>query len=155
MINRRDLTRFTILSLAALSGAGALTACRDEKDPKGTGGGGVREDGGIQLVSSDVKRAAGDPTILPDVVTGLQALTHGLYDGVAAGADNVVISPYSVLIALGMTLVGADGKTADQMREVLGHGRLGDPWHKGVNALTCHIERFDRTPQRPGKSRLG
>ncbi|NYG57138.1 serpin B [Nocardioides daedukensis] len=148
MITRRDLTRLTILSLAALGGAGTLTGCSDEKSPNGKGGGGVMDDGGIQLVSSDVKRAAGDPTILPDVVTGLQALTHGLYDGVAAGTDNVVISPYSVLIALGMTLVGADGKTADEMREVLGTGSLGDRWHKGVNALTVHIDGLAGTQKR-------
>src|SRR3546814_14966853 len=54
-----------------------------------------------------------------------------------------------------MTLVGADGKTADEMREVLGTGSLGDRWHKGVNALTVHIDGLAGTQKRVDGSKAG
>lgn len=139
MIDRRDTLRFGLLALAAVGGAQVLTACSgdDEPGPKVDPGG---TDDGIELVSSDVKRASGDPTVLPEVVAGLQTLTGELYAGLAAKPGNLVLSPYSILVALGMTLVGAAGKTAEEMRDVLGVGDLGDRWHKGVNALTAHID---------------
>lgn len=74
------------------------------------------------------------------MVAGLQALGGELYAGLAAKPGNLVLSPYSILIALGMTLVGAAGKTAEEMEDVLGVGKLGDRWHKGVNALTSYVD---------------
>ena len=41
----------------------------------------------------------------------------GLYGGSRAG--NLALSPYSVAVALGMTVNGAAGATADEMRKVL------------------------------------
>ncbi|MFC7501381.1 serpin family protein, partial [Nocardioides sp. GCM10030258] len=137
-IARRDTLRFGLLGLAALSGATALTACASDEEP-GLKPGGADADG-IQLVASDVKRVPGDFTVLEDVVVGLQALAGDLYGGIAAKPGNLVFSPYSVLVALGMTLVGAAGKTAEEMRDVLGAGDLGDRWHKGVNALTSYVD---------------
>ncbi|GAA1503230.1 serpin family protein [Nocardioides humi] len=132
------------LGLAALA-VGTVSGCGDDVivDPEPAG-----PDGEIELVSSDVPRAAGDVTVLPDVVAGLRTLASGLYDGVAAQPGNVVLSPYSVLVALGMTLVGAAGTTADEMRGVLGVGDLGDRWHKGVNALTSYVEGLAGSQQR-------
>lgn len=133
MIDRRDTLRLALLAL----GATALTSC------SGGGGGGrptPRTAGDIELVSSDVRRAAGDPTLVAPVVAGLDALAGGLYDGLRATEGNLVLSPYSVLVALGMTLAGAAGTTATEMRTVLGADRLGDRWHKGVNALTSAID---------------
>ncbi|WP_202033280.1 serpin family protein [Nocardioides sp. WS12] len=145
-IARRDTFRFGLLGLAALSGATALTACSGEPDVEpGVLGPGTD---GIELVSSDVKRVSGDPTVLEDVVVGLQALAGDLYGGIAAKPGNLVFSPYSVLVALGMTLVGAAGKTADEMRDVLGVGDLGDRWHKGVNALTSYVDGLAGKQQR-------
>lgn len=139
-IHRRDSLRLGLLGLAVLGGAGTLSAC---SSGSGRGGGGEPEPdvpGDIELVSSDVRRAAGDPSLVPDVVSGLRALAGGLYDGLAAEPGNLVLSPYSVLVALGMTLTGAAGATAQEMRAVLGAGDLGDRWHKGVNALTAHVD---------------
>ncbi len=132
MIDRRDTLRLGLLALGATS----LAAC------SGGGGGGRPAPGadGIELVSSEVRRAAGDPTLLAEVEAGLHALAGGLYDGLRAGDDNLVLSPYSVLVALGMTLAGAAGTTAREMRAVLGAEDLGDRWHKGVNALTAAVD---------------
>lgn len=136
MIDRRDTFRFGLLGLAALGGAGALAACSGDTD------GGLEpapdtELDGIELVSSDGERAAGDTTVLPRVVDGMRLFAGDLYRAVAAEPGNLVLSPYSVAIALGMTLVGATGRTAQEMREVLHTGDLGDRWHKGLNAVTA------------------
>lgn len=148
---RRDTLRLGLLGLGLLGGAGTLTACGGSDDPSDdptTAG-----DDGIELVSSDVKRAAGDPSVLPDVIAGLQAFTGGLYDGLATEPGNLVLSPYSVLVALGMTLVGADGVTAEEMSTVLGADQQGDRWHKGVNALTAHIDGLAGEQERSDDSK--
>ena len=139
-IDRRESLRLALLGLSVAGGGGLLAACADGGD--GGGGTGPEPDvpGEIELVSSDVKRAAGDPALVADVVAGLDALAGGLYGGLAGTEGNLVLSPYSVLVALGMTMVGAAGRTAEEMRSVLGVGDLGDRWHKGVNALTSHVE---------------
>lgn len=141
MIDRRDTLRLALLGLAVTGGIAGLAACSGETDGGLMPGpdGGTDADG-IQLVSSGVKRAAGDPSLLPDVVAGLQGLAGGLYGSLASEPGNVVLSPYSVLVALGMTLTGAAGTTAKEMRTVLGVGDLGDRWHKGANALTSHVD---------------
>lgn len=129
MIDRRDTLRLALLAL----GTTALTSC--------SGGGTPRPAAtDIELVSSGVRRAAGDPSLVAPVVAGLDTLAGGLYDGLRTTGANVVLSPYSVLVALGMTLAGAAGSTAAEMRTVLGADRLGDRWHKGVNALTSGID---------------
>ncbi|MCX6402100.1 MAG: serpin family protein [Propionibacteriales bacterium] len=147
MIDRRDTLRYGLLGLALAGGAGTLSACSGDQDPGLKAGGDVDPDG-IELVSSDVKRASGDPTVVPDVVGGLEALAGQLYGGLAEKPGNLVFSPYSVLVALGMTVVGAAGKTAEEMKDVLGVGDLGDRWHKGVNALTAHIDAMAGKQQR-------
>ncbi len=136
MIDRRDTLRLALLGLAATGGLAGLTACSGETD------GGLQPDGtpdpeGIELVASDVERAAGDPTALAPVADGLRLLAGDLYRRLAAEPGNLVLSPYSIAIALGMTLVGANGRTAAEMRAVLHAERLGDRWHKGLNALTA------------------
>lgn len=135
-----------LLGLAALGGT--LSACSGEQDPGLQDGPDPDVLGDIEVVSSDVRRAAGDPSVVPAVVTGLRALAGGLYEGVAAEPGNVVLSPYSVLVALGMTLAGAAGTTAEEMRSVLGVGDLGERWHKGVNALTSHVDGLAGTQER-------
>ncbi|MCR1781927.1 serpin family protein [Nocardioides carbamazepini] len=130
------------LALAALGAGtlttGALTACSGpDAEPDAEPGPATD---GIELVSSDARRAAGDPTLVAPVVAGLDRFAGRLYGELAATEGNLVLSPYSVLVALGMTLTGAAGPTAEEMRTVLGAGDLGDRWHRGVNALTTHIE---------------
>lgn len=138
MIDRRDTLRLALLGLTLAGGTGALTACAGEHDPglqPGTDG----EPDGIELVSSDAKRAPGDPTLVAPLVDGLRTFAGELYSRLAAEPGNVVLSPYSVAIALGMTLVGAAGTTAEEMGAVLRTGRLGDRWHKGLNAVTTGV----------------
>ena len=66
MIDRRDTLRLALLGLVATGGLTGMAACSGDTDsglvpgPDGDADG----DSGIQLVSSDVKRAAGDPSLL-------------------------------------------------------------------------------------------
>lgn len=136
MIDRRDTLRLGLLALALSAAAGSLAACSADNEP-GLQPAPDADPDGIELVSSDVKRAAGDTTALAPVVDGLRLFAGDLYRELAAEPGNLVLSPYSVAIALGMTLVGATGKTAREMGEVLHTGSLGDRWHKGLNAVTA------------------
>lgn len=133
--------------MATLGAGNALAACSG--DDSSTQGHGSSGGDGIQLVSSDSQRVAGDQELLPEVARGLRTFAGGLYQGVASEqSGNLVLSPYSVLVALGMTLAGAGGTTADEMRTVLGVGKHGDRWHAGLNALTAHIDSLAGTQKR-------
>ena len=91
------------------------------------------------LVKSDAERSAGEPDAIPEVVAALHALAGGLYGRLAAEPGNLVLSPYSVAVALAMTLAGAGGRTADEMRDVLGV-TADARFHGGLNALSAHVE---------------
>ena len=132
VITRRDALRLAVLSVIA---SPLVAACGD-------GGSGNREPGTtteMKLVKSDLARSAGEEDAIPEVVAGVHRLAGGLYGQLAAGQGNLVLSPYSVAVALGMTLPGAGGRTAAEMREVLG---VADDarFHSGLNALTAYIE---------------
>lgn len=152
MIDRRDTLRLGLLALALTSGAGGLAACAADDEP-GVQPAPDADPDGIELVSSDVKRAAGDTSLVPDVVAALRLFAGDLYRELAAEPGNLVLSPYSVAIALGMTLVGATGRTATEMRDVLHTGGLGDRWHKGLNAVTSGTDALAGKQERADGSK--
>jgi serpin B len=131
MITRRDAIRLAVLAALAQP---LLAACGDDEKRRGSSN--VGDGGGLELVSSDVERAAGDPGAITDVVAAMHRFAGGVYGALPAD-DNLVLSPYSIAVALGMTLTGAGGTTAEEMRTVLG---ADDRFHAGLNALTSHIE---------------
>jgi len=131
MITRRDAIRLAVLAALAQP---LLAACG--KDDNGPGGPDVSDLDGLELVSSDIERAAGDPAAIPDVVAAMHRFAGGVYGALPAD-DNLVLSPYSIAVALGMTLTGAGGRTAAEMREVLG---ADVRFHGGLNALTSYVE---------------
>jgi len=61
-----------------------------------------------------------------ELVTASRAFGLELLQEVVSAEEepNVVLSPLSASVALGMTLNGADGETFDAMRETLGYGDL-------------------------------
>lgn len=108
----------------------------------GNGGSGNQEPGTtteIELVKSDLRRSTGDPDGIPEVVATLHGLAGGLYGQLAVEQGNLVLSPYSVGVALGMTLPGAGGSTAAEMRDMLGVTNDAR-FHGGLNALTASID---------------
>ena len=75
------------------------------------------------------------------VVDGMNAFAFDLLRELRAdGSDNVVVSPYSIVTALGMVYGGARGTTATEMAEVLGYPDPGPATHAGLNALALALE---------------
>lgn len=73
----------------------------------------------LAIAMSDVAR---DPASIADAraaAGAINAFGFDLYRAMAASGDNVVLSPASVAIALGMARTGARGQTASEMDAVL------------------------------------
>ena len=137
---RRDLLRLLGLATATAGLAPVLGGCSGSGQDVSTD---------LGLVSSDVTRAAGDPAAIGDVVTAMSRFAGDLYGRLAAGGGNLALSPYSIVAALGMTVNGAAGRTAEQMLNALrcdglDIGRLNG----GLNALTAHAESLAGTVRR-------
>ena len=142
MLTRRDTLRLAVLTAL---GSPVLGGCGDGQ------AGGVTTDP-IDLAISGVRRGAGLPHAIPEVVHGLQQLAGGLYGGLATAAGNVALSPYSVAAALAMAVNGAGGRTAEEMRTVLGAADL-DRYNGGLNALTAAVHRLAGPQRRRDGSR--
>jgi serpin B len=134
IITRRDAIRLAVLAALAQP---LLAACGEGSSDGGRHAGPDVGDGGpLELVRSVVDRAPGDVGAIPDVVASMHRFAGGVY-GALPSDGNLVLSPYSIAVALGMTLTGAGGRTAAEMRQVLG---ADDRFHAGLNALTAHVE---------------
>ena len=130
MLTRRDTLRLAALTSLALSGA--LSGCGSGEQA------GPVTDTTLDLASSDLARTPGLPDAVPDAAASLHGLAGRLF-GKAAAEGNVVISPFSVAMALGMTVNGARGTTKSEMLDVLGVDDL-TRFNGGLNALTRHLE---------------
>jgi serpin B len=135
VLARRSVLRGLSLSVLAVGAVGLLDACAGQETP------GLQPDDGADLtfVSSDVERAAPDPAAIGGGVASMHTLGAGLWGQLAGSAVNVAISPFSVAVALGMTLNGAKGATLDEMLAVLGVESV-DTANAGYNAVTQHVE---------------
>jgi serpin B len=131
MLNRRNL-----LQLVALAGAGALA-------PIALGGCSASGEGvkpsALGLAMSDVERSGGLTDALPMAVAALGSLTGQLLGRLGQRPGNLVLSPYSVQVALGMTACGARGRTSREMLGVLGVHDV-DQLGGGLGALSRHLE---------------
>lgn len=137
MMQRRDVLRLLSLSALAVAAGGSLAACGSdagptERDPVTAGD--------VRPVSADVDRVAGDEAAVPGLVAALHATGGALYGSVAADpGTNVAISPYSVLVAMALTLNGAKGATQQQIVDLYGGADVATV-NGGLNALTAHVE---------------
>ncbi len=140
-MTRRETLRLLAMISAVLAAPAALTGCGAEEDQAESDqkreGGEAGDD--LELASSDAERSPGVVDAIPDAVASLTALAAGLYDALAAKPGNLVLSPYSVAVALAMTVNGAEGKTAEEMLDVLSVADL-DRFNDGLNALTQYME---------------
>jgi serpin B len=139
MITRRNLL--------ALAGLATLAACGGEEEGDITST--------TELVSSDVTRAAASPEAREAAVRAVTAFTADLYGRAAAAAGgNLVMSPLSVAVALGMTVQGARGRTAAELLAVL-HGDDAGELASGLNGIDAELARRPRDLAGPeGKERL-
>ena len=114
---------------------GCLVACGD--DPASSTDPG--EPGDITTLQSSRKRLS--PTDIPatDVLTLARDNTTfalDLYQSLQSDSqDNLFYSPYSISLALAMTLAGAEGETASQMAQVLRFSQPVERLHPAFNAL--------------------
>jgi serpin B len=134
MLSRRELLRAGTLGGLVVAAPGLFAGCSDDASPP-------RKDAadGIRLVSSDVARSAADPAAIGTGAGSVLALGAGLYGQLVGGSGNLAVSPYSVAVALGMTVNGAVGATRDEMLAVLAAADT-ESLDDGLNALTSHVE---------------
>lgn len=88
------------------------------------------------LVTAEMPRAAVDPHLAEAAARSVTAFTADVYRDLAAAAGdgNLVCSPYSVAVALGMAVQGAGGQTRDEVLHAL-HAESAPAVAAGLNAL--------------------
>ena len=101
-----------------------------------------------QEIRSQAPRASADPAAAQDIRAATDAFSADLYRLLARERRNVILSPFSVAVALAMTRAGALGETASQMDRVL-HAALARDLRAGFNALDQALAK------RPGKYKVG
>ena len=87
-----------------------------------------------QEIRSKASRSNADPAAAQNARAAIDALATDLYRKLTREPGNMVLSPYSVAIALAMARVGAVGETANQIEAVL-HGASRKDLSAGFNAL--------------------
>lgn len=90
--------------------------------------------GGMSLAAADVPRASAQPDDAAAAAAGINAFGLDLYQLLAGQNGNLVFSPASIALALGMARAGARGTTAAEMDAVL-HGVASDAHAGWLNAL--------------------
>jgi len=74
---------------------------------------------GVTLARADVPRAPADPAAAKEAGSAINAFGLDLYQRIANTSGNIVVSPASIALALGMARAGARGITATEMDAVL------------------------------------
>ena len=88
----------------------------------------------LTLAKANVPRASADPAAAKDAGSAINAFGLNLYQRIAAGTGNIVVSPASIALALGMARAGAKGVTAAEMDVVL-RNLATDEHAASLNAL--------------------
>ena len=88
-------------------------------------------------------RASADPAAAKEAGGAINAFGLDLYLRVATGDGNVLVSPASIALALGMARAGARGVTATEMDAVL-HVLATDEHAAWLNALDAALARAAR-----------
>lgn len=78
-----------------------------------------------------------DAARVGDLVRGNNAFALDLYRSLRSSDGNLILSPYSISLALAMTYAGARGETEAQMERVLRFG--GQDVHPAFNALDLEL----------------
>lgn len=96
-----------------------------------------------RMAESNLKRES-NPSIpageLSALVTGNNAFALDMYSSLRSENGNLILSPYSISLALAMTYAGARGQTESQMAQTL-HFLPQDQLHPAFNALDLALEK--------------
>lgn len=128
-LTRRQSLRL-LTALSAVLASSGLAACGEESGERAP-----------ELLTGSMARSPGSPEAIPEAVASVSALAGDLYDAFAAAPGNLAFSPYSVAVALAMTLNGARRETAAEMRRLLHASDLGR-LNGGLGALTLGLEEL-------------
>lgn len=115
------LTALAIVALLAAS-------CGDDTDSDAT-----TTTGGIEVIEAAVERSPADTDAADAASSATLALGFDVL-GAIGSDDNLVVSPYSIEIALAMTRLGAVGTTRTEMDTVL-HADMAGDLDAGLNAV--------------------
>jgi serpin B len=121
--------------LISAATAALLTACNGGGGPGGPPGGTEMRSSQVRVTAPVVQ--AGD---LATLAADNRHFAWDLYQAVATGTDNLVFSPASISIALGMTYGGAAGATATQMASTLHFSLPPARLHPTFDALDLALE---------------
>lgn len=103
-------------------------------------------DGGLALRYGTVTERnvspGADGRDVNQAIGGANAFSLDVYRAIAAqtAGENVVLGPYTMVNALGMTYAGAAGQTADEMAAVLHADLPADRWHVALNAYDLTLD---------------
>ena len=98
----------------------------------------------IELAAVDLPRAETTAEDATSAANAVNAFGFDLYRLATAGDDNLVLSPASIALALGMARAGARGDTAAEMDAVL-HDAASDEHAAWLNALEAALAARNRT----------
>lgn len=114
-------TRIGALAMAVIMGVGLCGCGTETKDVQKT-----------VCLPKETKEANENATKeeKENFTKGVNDFSYQLFEKLAKG-ENIVVSPYSVSMALSMADVGADGETKKELEQVLGIKDL-DSWNNGV-----------------------
>jgi serpin B len=138
MVPQALVTRRTVLRLAPLAAAAVLGLT--------LAGCGVDS----RMARAEVGRRPVDDREVPAVVRAASAFSVDLL-AQAQGPDNLVCSPFSVLVTLAMLRNGATGRTAREMDRTL-HLPPLERLNAGLNAVTRSLDERSGTRRRPDGS---
>jgi serpin B len=97
----------------------------------------------LSMAESNKSRET-NPTIaegdLHNLVDGNNAFALDIYNSLRSENGNLILSPYSISLALAMTYAGARGETESQMAQAL-HFPPQDQLHPSFNALDLALEK--------------
>jgi serpin B len=91
------------------------------------------------------KSRISDPSVpqrdLQTLVDGNNTFALDLYQALRSETGNLILSPYSISLALAMTYAGARGETESQMSNVLHFSQPQSQLHPAFNALDTALEK--------------
>jgi len=124
----------TIAALALCLGAVACGDNGDDDSDTGRVGGNATTEEIAMQRGADAEPALTESVPSEQLAAASNAFAADIYGELAGKPGNLFFSPFSLQIALSMTLAGARGETAVEMREVLHLPGSGPGLHAGIAA---------------------